>query len=264
MPCRVAQLDRELHRGAFQQRVLERRDGDGGDRLAAHGFPSAGRGAAGRRAAQMIRRLSRDRRRVEAERPVPNLECDGAGRDLAGADAISRCRVVPSSVGRLADTDLVGAARESRSALREDVRPRVVADRIDVLLRPVPDPGDVHPDDRGTAHREAHRRRFVCPDLDVAGIRSRDGAIRGQAGQQRAVASGRQAGNRAAAVHRNGHSRTAIEGDRVAVGIQVRASGDDRKSHIAEPHDHGVAARDGQRRQYQNRDGLDAHVVSSV
>src|SRR6266446_9136611 len=107
----------------------------------------------------MIRRLSCDCRRVEAERVIANLERDGAAHDLAGADTITGCRVVPSSVGRLADTDLVGAAGESRSALREDVGPRVVADRIDVLLGPVPDPADVHPDDRGTAHREAHLRR---------------------------------------------------------------------------------------------------------
>ena len=204
MPRGVTELDRELQRGAFQQGVLGRRDGDGGDGLAAHGFPGAGRGSASRRATQSVRRVSGNRGRVEAERAVPNLERDGVGSHSASADARTGPRVVPRPIGVRAETDLVGAAGERRTGLGEHIRPRVMAHGVHILFGPVPDTGDVHSDDRGTADREAHMRGLVRPDVDVPGIGPTDRAIGSETAEKRPVASGRETGNSPARVHGDG------------------------------------------------------------
>ncbi len=117
-----------------------------------------------------------------------------------------------------------------------------MADRVDVLLRPIPDAGDVQRGDRGAGDREVHLGRLTRPDVDLPGIRPTDGAIRRETAEEEAVAAGGQTGKHPGVVHRDGESRAAIKRDRVAIRIQVRPGRGDREAHVTDTDDQGIAA----------------------
>ncbi len=108
-----------------------------------------------------------------------------------------------------------------------------MTDGVDVLLGPIPHAGDVYRGERDANDREAHLRCVVRGHHDLLRVRAVQRAVGGEPGQDQRMAADPEAGECHRSIDCDGPRSRAVQGDGVAIGIEIGPGGRYRHLEVA-------------------------------